>query len=357
MPIAAGRDIRGIYLVVPIRTPIVGGPAKVTKAAANPSVDGLYLMDTWAAVEPSSGQFDWSYLDRQIAEARKLGKKVSIGIWAGSASPQWIYENGAERFSTVVAIPRRREFCEPISLPIPWDPIFLAEQEKLIREMGTHFRDAPDVVMIKVTSISYRTDELLLPRERGREVRGEAIADYRVCRYPDDISNWKRIGYTSGKVSDAFRHLMEQYNAAFPDKMLALMLGRDGFPSIGRVGESDPAAANLPVSTLLPIATGMLGDRFVMQVNNLRADQVEPAILGASRGGTKIGFQAAWPVTGDPHCRMTGGRSPCDQVAVFDQTIRNVIEARAAYVELFKEDIVNSKFAAILAQAAEWFRQ
>jgi hypothetical protein len=45
---------------------------------------------------------------------------------------------------------------------------------------------------------------------------------------------------------------------------------------------------------------------------------------------------------------MSGGKTPCDQQTTFRQILERARGARASFVELFKEDLVNPEFTAIL---------
>jgi hypothetical protein len=351
----ADSEVRGIYLIVPMDASIDHGSPLLTRALRNTDVSGVYLRTSWERVEPRPGIFDWSYLDAQIQTAVAEHRKVSVGIDAGQRSPEWLYTEGVRRFHTVVEIPRQRDFCALVSLPVPWDRTFLAEQDRLIVAMGRHFADDPGVVMIKVTGIGYRTDEVLLPHQVPRKVRGEEVAERRWCTYPDDVQNWMNVGYTPRKVTSAFMHILRSYSQAFPHQKLVVMSSEKAFPPIGADGTFDVEASNLPEHSLLPLAQRLLGNRFIAQVNNLRADHVDPELM-ASKGHTQIAFQAAWPVTGDPKCRMSGGKTPCDPTATFARAISNAIDARAVFIELFKEDLAKPRFAGILDNAAAWFR-
>jgi Beta-galactosidase len=343
------RDINGIYLIVPIDRPIISGPSIISRAITMPFVDGGYIRTSWRSIEPERGKFQWRYLDEQIAAISALNKKIAIGIDAGQRSPDWLYTEGAAGFKTVVEIPRQQDFCEPMMLPVPWDTIFLKEWDRLVGAVGARYAAAPSLVMVKITGIAYRTDETLLPRETGRWANGQGIAQGKRCHYPNDIEQWGAVGYTAEKVSLAFAQIATSFARSFPRQALVLMTGHNAFPPLGEDGSPDETARELPQTRFFAYGRSAFGQRFVGQVNSLRADQVDNRLVEFGQTNP-IGFQAAWPVTGDETCIMSGGKAPCDQQTTFRRALERARGAGASFVELFKEDLVNPEFAAILKE-------
>ena len=46
----------------------------------NPDVVGISIRQDWAALEPSEGNFDWSFLDAQVGRAAAYGKVILLRI-------------------------------------------------------------------------------------------------------------------------------------------------------------------------------------------------------------------------------------------------------------------------------------
>ena len=57
---------------------------------ANPDVDGVTLRQDWASLEPTEGNFDFSFLDTAVASVGAVGKKVLIRIGTQSGKPAWV---------------------------------------------------------------------------------------------------------------------------------------------------------------------------------------------------------------------------------------------------------------------------
>jgi hypothetical protein len=151
----------------------------------------------------------------------------------------------------------------------------------------------------------------------------------------------------------AFSRLLHDYDSAFPQQTLVMMTSANAFPSLGEDSRPDPTGAGLPESAFSDLGERVLRRRFVVQVNNLRADHVDVVAQRAAQ----IGFQVAWPVTGDRACRMQGGHPPCNALSVFSATMTNAMAANAVFIELFKEDITNPAFGPAIGMAHRWFHR
>jgi hypothetical protein len=350
---APAASISGMYLIIPMDLPIVGGPPIVAKALSSPLVDGGFVRTSWNRSEPQKDQFDWSYLDAQIATLTAGHKKISIAVDAGQRAPDWLYVEGAKSFVTVVEIARKKDFCTPIKLPVPWDPVFLKEWTKFVGALGAHFSSNASVVAVKVTGIAYRTDELILPSGTGKTVEGQGIE----CRYPDDVRHWEEIGYTSDRVFASFRLILDAFSKAFPRQALETMAGERALPPLGPDGQTDTAAVDLVQTAFFPYGSRAYGTRFVGQVNSLSGWRVNQTMADYGRTAP-IGFQAAWPVTGDPQCIMSGGRPPCDELQTMTTVLNTAVYSHARYVETFAADFLNPAFSELLTHVhAELLQQ
>src|SRR6185436_7466331 len=66
------------------------GNAANDDALANPDVTGMSIRQAWAQLEPVEGQFDWSFLDSEVARASAAGKAVLLRIATQSGKPAWV---------------------------------------------------------------------------------------------------------------------------------------------------------------------------------------------------------------------------------------------------------------------------
>jgi len=118
---------KGVYALIPSSYTQI--PLEVL---TNPYVTGVQLRCAWADVEPVNNQFDWSYFDNLIAQAKQYNKKIGLAIHRGLVGrglPSWY---GGETFA-----------CSDGTIgPIPWDETYKLEwREVWVRMIERYDRD------------------------------------------------------------------------------------------------------------------------------------------------------------------------------------------------------------------------
>ena len=73
----------GFYVMQPLRG---NNPPLTDKVVSSPQLAGVHVRDKWQLVEPKKGQYDFTWLSDQLNRAARLGKKVTLGIYAGTAT-------------------------------------------------------------------------------------------------------------------------------------------------------------------------------------------------------------------------------------------------------------------------------
>jgi hypothetical protein len=335
--------LSGIYIVSQPNQGISSTP-RVLDALGRSFVSGIFVRTTWREVEPNKDNYDWSYLDSQIAQAGRMGKKVLIGVAAGIFTPDWVL-NESKTVSTVTQLRRLDNFCTSVRVPVPWDSRYLASWTSFVQAMGARYSENQSVTAVKYGGINFQTWEAMLPHHDAYAPNLPLRAAS--CRIPDDVRVWRDIGYSTELIETAFKRILLAYDIAFPDKPIVLMTGANGFPPIGDGGRPDPEAAEIGTRQFYAIGRQVLGSRFVGQDNALSAVYAAPPVCALAHTNL-TGFQTAWPVSGDQSCLMAGGGRGCSEVDAFRRAMTNAIEAGACYVELFPKDVLNSSLVKII---------
>ena len=130
-----------------------GGP--FTEQNNHPLLDSLVVNVKWALAEPKRGTYDWSLLDKKIAQwTGTSNKKVILKIAPYGADPaegeegdsddndtppSWVYDTGVPRISFVGSHARQ------VSLPKVWDPNFYPLYEEFTKALGERYNNDPRV--------------------------------------------------------------------------------------------------------------------------------------------------------------------------------------------------------------------
>ena len=170
-------------------------------ALDNPDVMGISIRQGWSDLEPTEGNFDWSFLDSEVAKAAAAGKQVMLRIGTQSGKPAWVttaIQNAGGLFFTF------DDDGVPTTIPVFWDPTYLAKKKAMITALGAHFTNNPTVKIV-VASFANATSE-----------------DWNVPHTDADVANWFAVGYTTDKLVDAGRQIIETTMAAFPNQYVTL---------------------------------------------------------------------------------------------------------------------------------------
>src|SRR5205823_5548688 len=176
------------------------------------------------------------------------------------------------------------------TMPVFWDPIFLAKKIALIRAAGAHFAGQPNVEIVACTFANSTTGDWGIPDTR------------------QDIANWRAAGYTTDLMVNAGEMIIDATMAAFPNQNVILSIGRGA-------GDLDPTPDYL-AQTAIDYATTTYG-RFITEKNSLSATTADPTIEPSSLFNWQVLFdrcpnvaaQMVWFVSGDATYRMNGGIS------------------------------------------------
>ncbi len=299
------------------------------RVLTNPSVSGVAVRASWNLTETASGTYNWSYLDRVIAQVTAAGKQFSLAISAGVKTPAWVYAAGSQAFTFV-----QNGITQTI--PVPWDPVFLGAWEQFVQALGARYGSNPLLTNVKITGINTTTDETMLPKT------------------PTDVSNWQALGYTRLEVENAWQAIADTFATAFPIKGLVLLTVPSGFPAIDNNGNIISsmlkAGDSVLPGDLISGGISRYGAQFIVQNNGLSDTWISPQVTAVA-GQVNTGYQMLWNVSNDPTYRMTGGQTPYDPATVLQVAVNKALAAGAHYLEIYQIDILNANLADVLASA------
>jgi PKD repeat protein len=296
---------------------------------ANANVDGVLLRTEWTAIETASGVYDWSYLDGQVAAAAAAGKKVSLVVKAGGNTPAWLYTAGAVSFAYTDP-----KTGLPATMPLPWDPVFLADWTQFIQALGVRYASWAAVAQVKVTGLNISSEETNLPNSTT------------------DTLNWQAAGYTRVEVENAWQTIADAYSQAFPEVNISLIVVPGAFPPIDDYGNifvspsgGDPTLINYLINT----GIGRYGQQFIVENNGLSDYWISSLVTNVA-GQVTTGYQMLWFVTNDNTYRMNNG-TPIDIGTELQNAVTSGVNGGAQFLEIYQTDVLNSYLAGVIANA------
>ena len=282
----------------------------------NPAVDGISIRQDWADLEPSESAFDWSFLDSEVARASAAGKQVLLRVNTQIGKPAWVTGAVTDAGGTFYSF-LDSDGVE-ITIPVYWDATFLAKKKAMITALGAHFTNNPAIVIVWTSFANAQSE------------------DWSVPHTPSEIEAWHQVGYTTDKLLDAGKQIIDTTMTAFPKQYVTLAIAGNGGL------DSDP---NYAARNAILAARALWPGRLIVQKNNLAT--FNPPAPGTNSvfqplwdSRPDIGGQMLWNCSNDTSYRMNDG------VADSPATIlHKSVDAGAAYemnyIEIYQTDVLN----------------
>jgi len=288
---------------------------------SNPSVDGVGIRQNWRDLEPTEGVYKWGFLDSEVARAAAAGKKVLLRINTQFAKPDWV--NGAVTKAGGAFFTFDKDGV-PTTIPVFWDATFLAKKKAMIAALGAHFTNNAAIKVVW-TSFANANSE-----------------DWSVPHTPPDVANWFAVGYTSEKVLDAGKQIIDATMAAFPNQYVTLAVAGNGH--VGATGNLDPDVSYVARNAVLAARTTWPG-RLIVQKNSL-------STYNPPAPGTGTTFQLLWDSRpdiagqmldacyGDTTYRNNAG-VPDDAAVILHKSVNLGVSYGMNYIEIYQTDVLN----------------
>jgi hypothetical protein len=299
---------------------ICRGPSQTPEREVDfPFARGWLVRPGWNQIEPEEGHYDWTFIDKEIALARKLNKRVALALQGGPQAPDWLFQNGAKKFEYRFIDFAGKETGSRI--PVLWDDVYLQKWTALIRAAGKRYDSNNTVMLVHMTAASENGLEMQLPH---------AAADER---------RWKEIGYTHDKAVAAWKQVVNAFADAFPHKPLDV----DIHPVLGsdRLAEKVTGYGKIRVGKRFGIFGGWLSGR------PLKKDEYHAGMhpLAARYGKSHFAaFQLIASQVHDPK-DFEGGE--------LKSAIEQGLGWGACYFEVWEIDAMEPRMHPILKQLAE----
>ena len=314
--------------------PVTGANGFPDQILNDPRIVGLDLGDQWPDIEATEGVYDWSTMDSQLAQAEAHGKKVVLGIISGGLNvPDWLLADypDIQTFTFIDTNPHHSTYGQPVTIPVFWDPIFLAKKIALIQAAGAHFAAHSSIAVVSCSFANSTT------------------VDWNIPDAPEDIANWLAAGYTTELMVNAGETIIDATMAAFPNQNVVMAIGRDATgldPTVDYLSE-----------TVVDYATTTYG-RFITTKYSLTATTADPAVDTSSLYNWQVLFdqcpnvagQMLWNVSGDNTYRMNGG-VPGNKQTILLNAITIGAHYGMQYQEIYVVDLEDPALSSVIDTA------
>ncbi len=165
--------------------------------ATNPSLAGVVLVYYWSQIEPEKGVFDWRAITDDMAPWVAAGKKIILRVstsgaatwdppFSASGTPPWVFADGTRSISD-----------NGETLPVYWDPSYLADYQAFVRSFALQFDGNSHIAFI----------------EPGIGMGGETLAE--TDPSGSGVKAWEADGYTNGHWLTTIETIASFFKASF----------------------------------------------------------------------------------------------------------------------------------------------
>jgi hypothetical protein len=307
------------------------------KPFLNPYISAVALQILWSDIEPVQGNPDWDRLDELFAAAQFSHKFVHLYVFAGFFSPAWALA-GAE--TDCFKVPYGPGAGNNMTLPMPYDPVYLANWFAFVKQLSARYGDRPEFLMIGAAGPTSVSEEMTEPMS------------------PADIVKWQAHHYTSTKYIQAWQRTFETYAKGFPNQYVSLSHG-NGVP-INAEGVPDPQEPTRTRQEVVGDGWSILGAQFAFQSSALTGDaHREQAVeMVISYNGLAVtGFLLASSCENGPQYMGAAGNPPlalkrsiCNGMQINARTGKH-----ADYIEVHSNDVDAEDLQPVLRWGASLF--
>jgi Beta-galactosidase len=311
---------RGVFCLLP------AGGAVGPFVYSDPDVDGISVRQRWGDLEPTEGFYNWAYLDDVIARAAAAGKPILLRVVSGGGDiaqggncPTWVMNAVAAE-----PLPPSQKFYtfedggRPVTIAVFWDPVWVAKKTAMISALGARYSSNPAVKIV------------------GASFANANSEDWAVPHTSPEVTAWFAAGYTSAKMLDAGRQIIDAAMAAFPNQYLTLAIAGNG-PGL----DPDPYYV---ARNAVQNADASWPGRLIVQKNSL-ATTIPSApgtgiwlLLWNSR--PEVAGEMLWWCYGDRTYRVNGG-VPIDPSTALTHSVDKGVGYGLKYIEIYRKDVLN----------------
>jgi len=317
-----------------------------SRVYTNQAISGVALRANWVDVEPSFNRCNWRLIDNVFAAAQSSKKFVVLILVPGFGTPTWTEQpatSPGETSGTVKTAVFNRQYAQgagtPGTLPVPWDPTYLARWFAFLQDVADRYGNRADFLMISADGPTSVSAEMTLP---GR------IKDSALPGDGSDIKQWESLGYTPELYEGAWKTVFSEYAKIFPHQYVSFALG-SGLP-IGNSGKRAKSESLDTTNTVL--AEGQqYGPKLAIQESALTAKGDFAGIydiVKESRGKFVTGYQDGTNATHNAGYMGDTG----NPLGALTRTLHRGLAGHPTFLQVYETDVNNPMMQSLLHATA-----
>lgn len=252
---------------------------------------GIVIRERWSRLSPLPGFYDWTFLDQQVARARRLEKRYILAIYTGNNAPAWL---GVPLYKLA---------------PYPWDQTMLEAHGDMVAELGNRYADDPYLVGVELSGPT-----------RGPDGSLEMML-------ADGLT--RQFGYSPQRMIASWIQCVDQYAAAFP---WCALISDGGVAPGGR----DATITQAVFDYLYAEYQGQANvSHCALKANTSETAVHHTLVVNMRRRGCRVGFE----MIGPSRAGVNGENGPVSRFGgTFSEALEIADRAGAVWLKVYQGD-------------------
>lgn len=320
----------GVYFLGTANVPIS------TSSFSNPNISGAVVRFRWNDLEPSPGNFNWTFIDGEIAKAVTYNKKVSLqplGI------PNWLGSIGAQQYYTIQDNPSSPNFGQITTGAIPWDSIYVNRFKIFLQNLANKYANNPVVTYVNVIGVNF-----------SRNLPDTILTDTVALTKQ---AFWTAYNYNADSLGALMNEMTDYYMGLFPSTPLWCSVDYVTFQP-----NASGQARNYLASIYCNYGVTNYSDRFGLFREDVSGCNPNLSNIATTshwyimqQNSCRTGAQMLWSVQDGPSRMNQCGILPKTKEVVLDSAVNKGLALGMRYLEIYGSDIADASLTTSIQQA------
>lgn len=320
----------GVYFLGTANMPIS------TTSFNDPNISGVVVRFRWNDLEPSPGNFNWAFIDGEIAKAVTYNKKISLqplGI------PNWLGSIGAQQYYTIQDNPSSPNFGQITTGVIPWDSVYVSRFKIFLQNLAIKYAGNPVVTYVNVIGVNF-----------SRNLPDTVLTDTVTITKQ---AFWSVYNYNADSLGALINEMTDYYMSVFPSTPLWCSVDYVTFQP-----NASGQARNYLASIYCNYGIINYPDRFGLFREDVSGCNPNLSNIANTshwylmqQNHCRTGAQMLWSVQDGPSRMNQCGILPNTKAMVLDSAVNNGLALGMRYLEIYGSDITDTSLASTIQQA------
>ncbi|MDX2172202.1 MAG: T9SS type A sorting domain-containing protein [Bacteroidota bacterium] len=320
----------GVYYLGTANIPIS------TTQYSNPNISGAVVRCRWNDIESTPGNFNWSFVDGEIAKAVTYNKKISL---QPLGKPDWLDSIGVQKYFYIEKSTFSPNFGQVVSDIIPWDSIYVKRYKQFLVQMANKYANNPVVTYVNAVGGNF-----------SRGLPDTVIVDTVTLAKQ---AFWVTYNYNADTLGHLMNNITDYYMSLFPTTPM--------WCSVDYV-TYQPNASGQPRNYLASIYCNYgitnYPDRFGLFREDISGCNPNFSNIATTshwyimqQNPCRTGAQMLWNVQDGPARMNQCGILPNTKSVVLDSAVKKGLALGMRYLEIYGSDIADASLVTSIQQA------